>query len=65
MRYFGPQLLSYLGYVELDYDKIEGEVMDALDLDQDGKVNTGDVQELFDRTMKVPHYSCSPSCLLL
>lgn len=47
------QLLSYLGYVELDYKKIEGGVMGALDLDKDGKVNSGDLKELFDRIMKV------------
>jgi len=41
-----------MGYVELDYRKIEGEVMTSLDLDKDGKVDTNDLQELWNRTMK-------------
>ncbi|CAM9906026.1 unnamed protein product [Scytosiphon promiscuus] len=51
------QLLSYMGYIELDYDKIEGEVMGSLDLDKDGKVDTNDIQELWNRTMKVLSYN--------
>ncbi|CAM9139486.1 unnamed protein product [Hapterophycus canaliculatus] len=46
------QLLSYLGYVELDYDKIEGEMMGSLDIDKNGKVDTNDIKELWNRTMK-------------
>jgi len=46
------KVLSYMGYVELDYRKIEGEVMTSLDLDKDGKVDTNDLQELWNRTMK-------------
>lgn len=41
-----------MGYVELDYSKIEDEVMTSLDLDKDGKVDTNDLQELWNRTMK-------------
>lgn len=46
------KLLSYMGYLELDYSKIENEVMTALDLDKNGKVDTDDIQELWNRTMK-------------
>lgn len=41
-----------MGYVELDYSKIENEVMTALDLDKNGKVDADDIQELWNRTMK-------------
>eukprot|EP00752_Nemacystus_decipiens_P018258 g16383.t1 len=51
------QLLSYMGYVELDYSKIEGEVMTSLDLNEDGKVDSDDVKEIWDRTMKVLSYN--------
>lgn len=47
------QVLSYLGYVQLDYSKIEGEVMGALDIDKNGKVDTDDIKELYNRAMKV------------
>lgn len=47
------KLLSYMGYIELDYTKIEDEVMNSLDLDKNGKVDTDDIQELWNRTMKV------------
>lgn len=47
------KLLSYMGYIELDYTKIEDEVMNSLDLDKNGKVDTDDIQELWSRTMKV------------
>lgn len=50
---FPIQILSYLGYVELDYRKIEDEVMGALDIDSDGKVDSNDIKEVFDRVMKV------------
>lgn len=47
------QVLSYLGYVKMDYDKIEGEMMGVLDLDKSGKVDTDDMKVLYDRVMKV------------
>lgn len=47
-----PKLLSYMGYVELDYSKIEDEVMTSLDLNDDGKVDSDDVKEMWNRTMK-------------
>eukprot|EP00903_Cladosiphon_okamuranus_P019302 g17742.t1 len=51
------QLLSYMGYVELDYSKIEGEVMTSLDMNRDGKVDADDVKEIWDRTIKVLSYN--------
>lgn len=42
-----------MGYVQLDYTKIEGEVMGVFDLDKNGKVDGDDIKELFNRTMKV------------
>ncbi|CAM9998719.1 unnamed protein product [Ectocarpus sp. 12 AP-2014] len=51
------QLLSYMGYIELDYTKIEDEVMNSLDLDKNGKVDTDDLQELWNRAMKVLSYN--------
>ncbi|CAM9222992.1 unnamed protein product [Ectocarpus sp. 4 AP-2014] len=51
------QLLSYMGYIELDYTKIEDEIMNSLDLDKNGKVDTDDIQELWNRTMKVLSYN--------
>ena len=47
------QLLSFLGYVELDYEKIEGKIMGVFDFDKDGKVTAGDFDELYKRVMKV------------
>lgn len=41
-----------MGYVELDYSKIADEVMTSLDLNKDGKVDSDDAQELWNRTMK-------------
>ena len=41
-----------MGYIELDYSKIEDEVMTSLDLDKNGKVDTDDIRELWNRTMK-------------
>lgn len=41
-----------MGYVELDYSKIEGEVMTSLDLNDDGKVDADDVKEIWDRMLK-------------
>eukprot|EP00904_Undaria_pinnatifida_P006558 jgi/Undpi1/3031/HiC_scaffold_14.g06408.m2 len=51
------QVLSYLGYVKMDYDKIEGEMMGVLDLDKTGKVDTDDFKVLYDRVMKVATYN--------
>ncbi|CAM9333702.1 unnamed protein product [Laminaria digitata] len=51
------QMLSYLGYVKMDYDKIEGEMMGVLDLDKSGKVDTDDMKVLYDRIMKVATYN--------
>ncbi len=47
-----------MGYVELDYSKIEDEVMTSLDVDKDGKVDTNDLQELWNRTMKASFRLC-------
>lgn len=41
-----------MGYVELDYSKIEDEVMTSLDLNDDGKVDSADILEIWNRTMK-------------
>ncbi|CAM9613506.1 unnamed protein product [Ascophyllum nodosum] len=51
------QLLSFLGYVELDYEKIEGKIMGVFDFDKDGKVTAGDFDELYKRVMKVVTYN--------
>lgn len=59
------QVLSYLGYVQLDYSKIEGEVMGALDIDKNGKVDTDDMKELYDRAMKVGKYILSCFCFFV
>lgn len=53
-----PKLLSYMGYVELDYSKIEDEVMTSLDLNDDGKVDSDDVKEIWNRTMKASVLTC-------
>ncbi|CAM9851699.1 unnamed protein product, partial [Pylaiella littoralis] len=49
------QLLSYMGYLELDYTKIEDEMMTALDIDKSGKVDADDVQELWNRAQVLSH----------
>lgn len=41
-----------MGYLELDYTKIEDEMMTALDIDKSGKVDADDVQELWNRAVK-------------
>lgn len=51
-----------MGYVELDYSKIEGEVMTSLDLNDDGKVDSDDIQELWNRTMKASKCTCRGGC---
>ncbi len=36
------QLLSYYGYVAIDMKKVEKDVVEKLDMDEDGKITTND-----------------------
>ena len=41
------QLLAYYGYVTIDMKKIEHDVVDKLDMDNDGKITENDFKIMF------------------
>ncbi|DAZ98573.1 TPA: hypothetical protein N0F65_005757 [Lagenidium giganteum] len=51
------QCASYAGYIDVNYQKLERDVMEFLDLNHDGKVDTQDANELFKSVMKVLEFS--------
>ena len=51
------QTLQYYGYIEISHDKFKSTVEDALDLNNDGKVDKSDIQASFDRLMGVLTYN--------
>lgn len=51
------QALSYAGYVQVDHMKIQEQVRDALDLNDDGAVDGKDRALLTEKVMKVLQYN--------
>jgi uncharacterized membrane protein (Fun14 family) len=51
------QSLSYAGYVHVNYNKMCSDALEVLDLNQDGKVDTVDVQRLHHKLMEVLTYN--------
>eukprot|EP00053_Salpingoeca_punica_P003559 m.43824 g.43824 ORF g.43824 m.43824 type:complete len:155 (-) comp12264_c0_seq1:277-741(-) len=55
------QLLSYNGYVSVNWQKMEADVMGALDLNKDGKVDQEDLRSWFKKGMKICQYNMPSS----
>ncbi|KAJ0402796.1 hypothetical protein ATCC90586_004893 [Pythium insidiosum] len=51
------QCASYSGYIDVNYKKIERDMMDILDVNKDGKFDTKDVDEVYKAVMKVLEFS--------
>ena len=47
------QLLSYFGYITIDYDKLTRDSAGVLDINKDGKVNEDDVLAVYDRSKSI------------
>lgn len=52
------QALSHLGFLKLDYAKMQAYFTDALDVNRDGKVDGRDLRTLFDRAVQVWGLGC-------
>jgi uncharacterized membrane protein (Fun14 family) len=51
------QTLSYLGYIEVRHDKFKSTVENALDLNNDGKVDKSDFQLSYEKLLGVLTYN--------
>ncbi|GLE04144.1 hypothetical protein PINS_up013055 [Pythium insidiosum] len=51
------QCASYSGYIDVNYKKIERDMMDMLDVNKDGKLDAKDIDEVYQAVMKVLEFS--------
>ncbi|KAL7506277.1 hypothetical protein ACHAXN_003573 [Cyclotella atomus] len=56
MAFLGLQSLAYSGYIDVNHQKIAGEVEKLLDRNQDGKVDVEDVKGVIEEVRKVAEY---------
>jgi uncharacterized membrane protein (Fun14 family) len=70
VTFTGLQLLSSLGYIHINYDKVTEDCNNAMDLNGDGKVDEKDAVLVYDKLMSLltanlPNASgfCSGFCL--
>lgn len=56
MAFLGLQSLAYAGYIDVNHQKIAGEVEKILDRNQDGKVDVEDVKNVIEEVRKVAEY---------
>jgi uncharacterized membrane protein (Fun14 family) len=57
MAFAGLQALSYLGYIRIDYGKVQSDAQKALDLNNDGKLDEKDLYCLWDKVYAVLGYN--------
>jgi uncharacterized membrane protein (Fun14 family) len=50
------QALSYTGYVKVDHSKIEDSVKDFLDVNDDGKIDAEDRDEILEKVMEIAQF---------
>eukprot|EP00922_Rhytidocystis_sp_ex-Travisia-forbesii_P055439 GHVS01082088.1.p1 GENE.GHVS01082088.1~~GHVS01082088.1.p1 ORF type:complete len:192 (-),score=88.85 GHVS01082088.1:218-727(-) len=53
MGFMSLQMLSYYGYVHVNWRRVESDVQNALDLNRDGQIDAEDFHLLKDKFMKV------------
>uniref|UniRef100_K3XC34 EF-hand domain-containing protein n=1 Tax=Globisporangium ultimum (strain ATCC 200006 / CBS 805.95 / DAOM BR144) TaxID=431595 RepID=K3XC34_GLOUD len=51
------QCASYSGYIDVDYQKLERDVMSFLDINKDGQFDTKDMESLYKSVMQVLEFS--------
>ncbi|KAF1326937.1 Fun14 domain-containing protein 1, partial [Globisporangium splendens] len=51
------QCASYSGYIDVDYQKLERDVMAFLDINKDGQLDTKDMESLYKSVMQVLEFS--------
>ncbi|TYZ61050.1 hypothetical protein PybrP1_002655, partial [[Pythium] brassicae (nom. inval.)] len=51
------QCASYSGYIDVDYQKLERDVLDFLDINKDGQFAAKDVDTVYKQVMKVLEFS--------
>lgn len=47
--FVGLQTLQYLGYINIDYNKVQSEAEKALDVNKDGKLDEKDLYVIWDK----------------
>ncbi|ETV92861.1 hypothetical protein, variant [Aphanomyces invadans] len=57
LAFVGMQCASYNGYVNVNYEKLQRDIMALLDTNKDGKINSEDVKNAYDQVLKVLEYS--------
>jgi uncharacterized membrane protein (Fun14 family) len=53
LAFAGLQVLSYLGYIQINYSKLNADAQKALDVTGDGKFNAEDVKLLSSRLLDI------------
>lgn len=56
VAFAGLQVLSYLGYITIDYSRVQKDASKYIDINGDGKVDTGDLYSLWDKVKDVLGY---------
>lgn len=60
--FMGLQTLSYSGYVDVDHDKLKKDVEGLMDLNKDGKVNSGDIGQAKDDILEILEFGLPAGC---
>ncbi len=53
LAFGGLQVLAYLGYISIDYNKLEQDASKVLDVNGDGKVDEKDLEGLWSKVQSV------------